>query len=109
MDAGKLLRQCGFSCRYRGYLELLECIHIVLANENRLLRITEVYAEAAKKFDISWSGIEKNIRTSLTRAWDRGAKEQMEQLFGGVFYETPTVGETIEMFVEYIRDHSDDL
>lgn len=106
MDTRKVLKQCKFSRRYQGYRELQECLRIVLDDEERLLRITEVYLEAGQKFDISWNGVEKNIRTALTRAWERGGKEEMEHLFGGEFFEIPTVGETIEMFAEYIKDHS---
>lgn len=109
MPIGTLLRQCSFSRRYQGYLELQECIRIALEYNGSLPQITEIYRRAAEKFGVSWCGIEKNIHTSLNYAWKRNGKTEMENLFGGIFYEMPTSGEVILMFADYILDHPTEL
>lgn len=104
-----MLRQCNFSKRHRGYRELRECIRIVLADEERLLYMTGVYSEVGRIFQISWSGVEKNIRTAFDYAWANGGKAQMEKLSGGVFYGKPTISEVIEIMACYIKEHPDEF
>ena len=106
MDINRLLKQCRFSSRYRGYLMLAECLTVILANEKKIMRMTEVYAEVGEKFGISWNGVERNIRTALNYAWENGGQAELEKLFGGVFYTMPSAGELIELLTEYLKDHT---
>lgn len=107
MDMEQLLEQCRFSKRYQGYYALQECIRIALENEENLLYMTGIYMDAAQKFHISWSCVERNIRTALDYSWKNGGKEQLEILVGRVFYEKPTVSEVIEILTCYIKAHSE--
>ena len=108
MEVNVLLRKCKFSKRYRGYLELEECIRLIQKNEERLLCITEVYKDVGSSFQISWSGIERNIRTLLNADWERGGKECIENAIGIKLCEKPTVCELIEMLACYLIDHSNE-
>lgn len=102
----RILKQCKFSKRHRGYQELQECIRIAVDDEARLLHMTGIYTEVAGRFQITWSGVERNIRTAFDYAWVNGGKEQMEQLSGSIFYGKPTIGEVIETLACYIKEHS---
>lgn len=105
MNMEQLLRKCGFSKRYRGFLALQECVCIVLENEDALLYMTAIYNEVGSKNHISWNCVERNIRTLVNSSWENGGKEQLELLAGGVLYEKPTVGEVIEILACYIKEH----
>lgn len=65
MNTDQLLKYCRFSKRYQGYCMLQECVEIVLEDEDYLLHLTDIYKKAAEKFDVSWSGLERDIRTSI--------------------------------------------
>ena len=105
MDVEKILRHCRFSKCYHGFLALKECVLIALENEERLLYVTDIYNEVARKFHLSGSGIERNIRTALSRAWQNGGRERMEALAGCRFLEKPAVSEVIELLTCYIKEH----
>ena len=105
----KILRQCKFSKRHQGYRELRECIRIVLIDEERLLHVTGIYSEVAKTFDITWSGVERNIRTAFDYAWVNGGREEMEKMAGGVFYGKPTISEVIEVLACYTKEHPEEV
>lgn len=108
MDVEKVLRYCRFSMCYRGFSELKECVLIVLENEERLLYVTDIYNEVAKKFHLSGSGVERNIRTVLGHALENGGKKRLEALAGCKFFEKPTVSEVIELLACYIKEHWDE-
>lgn len=105
MDVEKILRHCRFSKCYHGFSALKECVLIALEDEERLLYVTDIYNEVAKKLHLSGSGVERNIRTIIGRAWQNGGRERIEALAGGKFYERPTVSEVIELLVCYIKEH----
>ena len=107
MEIKVLLRKCRFSKRYRGYLELEECIRLIQNNEERLLCITEVYKDVGNSFRISWSSVERNIRTLLNADWEKGGKECLENAIGTKLYDKPTACELIEMLACYLIDHPD--
>ena len=107
MTIDQLLKQCRFSKRYQGYQVFSECLRIALENEETLLYVTGIYIDAAKKYNTSWHHVERNIRTMLDHSWKTGGKEELERLSGGILYEKPTVGETIEIMVCYLKEHPD--
>ena len=108
MKVKALLRKCRFSKRYRGYQELEECIRLIRNDEERLLCITEVYKDVGNSFRISWSGVERNIRTLINVSWKSGGKEYLENAIGVKLYEKPTVCELIEMLACYLIAHLDE-
>ena len=105
MTLEQLLKQCKFSKRYQGYHAFRECLLITLENEESLLYLTQIYIDAGKRCNCSWKQIERNIRTMLDYSWKMGGKEQLEYLSGSVFYEKPAVGEVIEIFTCYLKEH----
>lgn len=108
MKVKVLLRRCRFSKRYRGYQELEECIHLICQDEERLLCITKVYKDVGSSFRISWSGVERNIRTLLNAGWEKGGKEHLENVIGVELHGKPTVCELIEILACYLIDHSEE-
>ena len=105
MTLEQLLKQCKFSKRYHGYGEFMECLRITLANEDSLTYITGVYMEAAAKCHISWSGLERNIRTMLDHSWQTGGRIELEKISGCTLYAKPTIGELLEDLTCYLKEH----
>lgn len=105
MTVEQVLRQCKFSRRHQGYHALRECVKIVLADENKLLYVTGIYYDVANKLDISFSGVERNIRTARDYSWKNGGKEELEKLTGAVLDEKPSVSEVIDILACYLKEH----
>lgn len=105
MNMEQLFRKCKFSKRYLGYQALQECVLITLEDEEALLFMTGIYMDAAKRCHTSWKQVERNIRTMLDCSWKAGGKETLEQISGGVLYAKPSVGEVIEIFTYYLKEH----
>ena len=104
MELEQVLRTCRFSKRYRGYYALETCIRIALEDEESLLYVTGIYMAAAHKQGISWTSLERNIRTVLSHSWEHGGQEPLERLSGGVLLEKPTVSELLEILVCYLKE-----
>ena len=97
--------KAGFSKRYRGFRYPMECIDLVLEDDSRLCALSkQVYQPIARKFGVSYRCIERDIRTARNHAWLRGAKEFLEGISGGKFYEMPPVGELIEILALHLKE-----
>ncbi len=105
--AEQLIRKARFSKRYQGYRYLLECIELVLEDDNRLCALSrEVYQPIARKYHVSCRCIERDIRTARDCAWLKGGKEFLEKISGGKFYEIPSVGELIEILALHLKEEA---
>ena len=104
MNIERILLECRFSRRYRGYRELEECVKLALEKEERLLCVYGIYTEVGRKHNISASGVERNIRTLLNHAWNNGGKEPLERISGGKIYDRPSVSEVIEIITCYLKE-----
>ena len=95
------LRCFGITKRYTGYLHLVYCIQLVIADDFRLAAVTkEIYMEAAAYFDCKWTRIERNIRTLAAVAWQLNA-DLLIQMAGYPLSNAPTTSEFIEILASY--------
>ena len=105
MSVEDLCKFCGFRRYYRGYRQLIDCVSAVLEDESHLLYVTGLYYEVGLKYCVSPSGIERNIRTLIKRAWEHGDKEALEKITGQPLRERPTSSALIEMFAYYLKEN----
>ena len=106
MNMEEVFRQCRFSKRYYGYRALQECLQIVMEDEDRLLCVTGIYMEAARRCQTSQQRVERNIRTMLEESWRNGGRETLEKMAGGKLYARPSVGEALEMLSCYLKEQA---
>lgn len=104
MDVSQAMQYCRFSKRYQGYRELRECVNIALREEERLLYIGGIYYEVGRKFHVSASGVERNIRTLVNSVWENGGRDSLENICGGKLYERPSASEVIEILACYVKE-----
>lgn len=109
MDIDSLLKQCRFPKRLNGYYPLRECVKIVVEDENRLLNLSSVFSEVSNRLQVNYDTIERNIRTIIKHSWTRGGKEELEKISNGTLYQSPSVGEIIEILACYLIDHPNDI
>ena len=109
MRVERILLYCKFSRRYQGYAQLRECVRIALEEEDKLTYISGIYYEVGKKYHVSASCVERNIRTVITYVWGHGGKAPLEEISGGKLYQRPTAGEVIDIMVCYLKDHGEEI
>lgn len=71
-SACDLLRRLGVSETYRGFRYAAYAAALCALSQDRLLLVTKrLYPDIAKRFDTSWSCVERDLRTVITVAWNR--------------------------------------
>lgn len=101
-----ILRALGITRCYKGFKHTEYAICLAIQDESRLEAITkEIYMETAEHFGCSWTSVERNIRTAVSRAWSVNP-ELLCQMAGYPLEFEPTSSQFIEMVSSYvIRSH----
>ena len=96
------LRPFGITRCYKGFKYTVYAIHLVIEDEDRLDAVTkEVYMETASHFACKWTAVERNIRTTVSRAW-RTNRDLLCLMAGYPLLNAPTASEFIEIISSYI-------
>lgn len=102
------IQSLGISKRYKGRKQLFLCVEHALADETRLLYITEsIYIPVAEECNCDYHNIERNIRTVIDRAWEINS-DKLSEMAGYRLYSSPSVSELISILVTYIERNSTD-
>ena len=107
MRIENLCRECGFRAHYRGYRQLIDCIQIALDDEERLMYVTGICYEVSLKYNVSTSGVERNIRTLIKKSWEEDEGKLLGKVLETKIDQKPTASKLIEMFVYYLKHHKE--
>lgn len=106
MTADELLRGIGIPGNYVGYKQLLYAVELVTEDEDRVLNVyRDVYTPVGERYHTSAANVEKNIRTVLQVAWQRGefTQRQYGQIAGFNSPRRPAAGEFLDAVSNYLR------
>ncbi len=95
----RMIRYCGASNRYKGYPYLAEAIRMValLQMEGRTFLITkDIYPALSRRFHVTETSVENNIRTIITRCWIEH-RSRFEEIAGSPLAVCPSNAVFIEM------------
>ena len=71
-SACDLLRRLGIPETYKGFQYAAYAAALCALSQDRLLLVTKrLYPDIAKRFDTSWSCVERDLRTVINVAWNR--------------------------------------
>ena len=102
MRIQEILRSFGITPRYKGYKHITYAIYLAVTENDRLEAVTkEIYMETAAHFGCSWTAVERNIRTSVARAWKINPR-LLSQMAGYPLAVSPTASEFIEIVSSYL-------
>ncbi len=105
MGSKELLSRSGFSRRYQGFQYLALCVELAAEDDSRLCALVkEIYGPVARKYQVPYRSIERDIRTARDHAWKNGGRAFLEELRGGSFSALPTVGELIELLSRHLTE-----
>ncbi|MCI2056022.1 MAG: sporulation initiation factor Spo0A C-terminal domain-containing protein [Oscillibacter sp.] len=106
MTADQLARELGIPGNYTGYRQLILAMELATEDENRILNIyRDIYGEIAQQNHTTARSVEKNIRTVLRAAWQRGphTRRSYERIGGYSCMEKPVTSEFLDITSEYLR------
>lgn len=96
------LRSFGITRCYKGFRRIEFSVALAISEQERLEAVTkEIYMETASHFGCTWTAVERNIRTAVTRAWKVNPALLCE-IAGYPLTCIPTASEFIEIVSNYI-------
>ena len=106
MDAERLLRCLGASGKLAGFSCAAYMVEQVREDPERIRLITKrLYRETARKFYISPSSVERDLRTLIRSCWEQPDRSSLEHIAGRALSKPPTNSEFIAMISDRLRLH----
>lgn len=110
-ESGKLtnrikeeLRRLCLPGHLRGYHYLVYMLLQVIPDPGRIMLITKnLYPDTGRHFGISAAGVERSIRTSVSKCWNSEGRNVLEQMACRRLTKYPTSCEFIDIVADYIR------
>lgn len=98
-----LLLKLGIGARYRGFHYLAYAIFLTLEDQSLLLAVTkQLYPRIAKKYQCTWTSVERALRMAVSHFWDFGNRPLLERIAGYPIWERPSVSELIDILAGYL-------
>ena len=105
-EVSAILKRAGIANHLRGYQYLGEAVELVAEDRERLFEITRViYPAIAKKFNATYSSVERGIRWAIEYAFNNLSPDVIEELFGNTvsFYkDRPTNSQFIAVLADFV-------
>ena len=106
-DVTNIIHEIGVPAHIKGYQYLRDAIVMSVLDMDMLNSITKVlYPTIAKKYDTTFSRVERAIRHAIEVAWSRGKMDTIDELFGYTINHgkgKPTNSEFIALITDKIR------
>lgn len=107
MDAERLLRCLGASGKLAGFPCAAYMVEQVREDPERIRLITKrLYRETARKFRISPSSVERDLRTLIRSCWEQPDRSFLEHVAGRALSKPPTNSEFIDMLAAFLRTYN---
>ena len=101
-EINHLLRLLGIGANYSGQRITAAAVTLVIQNPERLLHVTrDLYTPVAQQFNCSWQSVERSIRSSANRAWERNP-QFLASLARYPMSQAPTASEFIDILFSHI-------
>lgn len=104
MDAERLLRALGVSGKLAGFQPAAYMVERVRSDPGHLRLITKrLYRETARKFGVSPTSVERNLRTVVRCCWRRTGPVLLEEVAGTALWAPPTNSEFLDLLASHLR------
>ena len=99
----EVLRPLGITRNYRGYPQMILAVTLVLEDEMRLTEVKkQIYAAVAKQIHSKPENVERNLRTTISRAW-RTNRPLLEQMAKFQMLAPPSTSQFLDILATYIQ------
>lgn len=104
MKAEQLLRKLGASGKLTGFPYAVYMVERTKKDASAVNLITKcLYPATAKRFGVSASRVERNLRTVVQACWKQPDREALETVAGMRLHRRPTNSEFLDMTAAYLR------
>lgn len=104
---GQELRRLRILTHLRGYYYLTYILLQVVPDPGWLILVTKnLYPETGRAFGVSPGRVERTVRTAVSRCWEHGGRDVLNQMADCHLVKRPTNTEFIGIVADYIR-HAD--
>lgn len=101
----KIIRQFRVTSKYKGYILIVNAT--VLYSEKDYIQITkDIYPVLAKKYHMSATSVERNIRTVVETCW-RNDRRAVQAIFGYNINKCPSNSEFLDAIVYFVSNKKD--
>lgn len=98
------LRKLGLADSYCGERFLYQALEIMREEPTRLCCISkQIYPEIAKRYNTNVVCVERNLRTFVSKLWETGHYEYLEELAGRKLKKKPSNGEFLDIMSMYLE------
>ncbi len=107
-----VLYRLGANRAYIGFRYIVNCVELILEDEELQYYITVPYVDTAAKYHTSVKCVERDVRTLVHHIWKEGDREALADVAQMQLHNRPTSKAFLAMLAEYMRlemerDHSD--
>lgn len=96
------LRSLGVGANYRSYHRTVDAILLAVEDQQRLAAVKrEIYTVIGERDHCTWSAVERNIRTVISRAW-RCNRKLLIQMAGYPMQIPPTASDFLDIVTNYV-------
>lgn len=101
----EMIKRLGVPTNLKGYDYLRDAIELVIKDKTYLYdTVNSLYPEIAKKYIASSpNNIERNIRTAIEAAWERGNPKIWDEVFINQLKKRPVNTEFVACVADYIK------
>ena len=97
-----LLYRLGVTANYTGFFYITYAVLLCAERPDRLLLVTKwLYPEVAKRYDTNWKAVERNIRITVSLAWENN-RPLLERMAYRPLIRQPCVSAFLAMTTQYL-------
>ena len=101
----ELLMRFGVGRKYQGFDQCAHAVYLSAEQPERLTLVTKwLYPDVAKQFGVSWTVIERNLRTVSRIAWENN-RPLLEQLAGRALSAIPSSTEFVKILAYHFLNN----
>lgn len=108
-DVEVILRRLGVGATYRGFRITVSTVEYIFEMDcQNCIYLKDVYNEMAKRFDMSYGSIERNVRTVVDVVWRNPDHTLLDEIAMEHLTRKPNAGKFIDILVYYIVQKYDE-
>lgn len=108
----RIIKKMGVPQHFMGYNYICDAVILVCKDEDIVHRniTTKLYPQIAKKYNIKWHKVERNIRTVIKVVFEKGNPEVTNKIFKDMYTEIQVSGKLtnahfITVLAEYVKNN----
>lgn len=103
-DIREILYRLGVNSTYLGFAYVIDCVKMILENEERRYSMKALYIDAAQIHKTTDRCVERDIRNLVKTVWKSGNRKYLEEIAGIELKDRPKNKYFIGILVDHIKE-----